>query len=56
MEYISRITLAIYEMEQTRLGSHSAAARRLGMKRTTLYDLVKKARQGIAKSTTAPNR
>src|SRR5262249_41556157 len=56
MEYIGRITLAIYEMERTRLGSHSAAARRFGMKRTTLYDLVEKARRHVAKPTTAPNR
>jgi DNA-binding NtrC family response regulator len=49
MEYIGRITLAIYETERTRLGSHSAAARRLGMKRTTLYDWVEKARQNVAR-------
>jgi DNA-binding NtrC family response regulator len=49
MEYIGRITLAIYETERTRLGSHSAAARRLGMKRTTLYDWLKWARQYVTK-------
>ncbi len=49
MEYIGRITLAIYETERTRLGSHSAAARRLGMKRTTLYDWLKWARQYVIK-------
>jgi DNA-binding NtrC family response regulator len=49
MEYIGRITLAIYETERTRLGSHSGAARRLGMKRTTLYDWLKWARQYVTK-------
>jgi len=49
MEYIGRITLAIYKTERTRLGSHSAAARRLGMKRTTLYDWLKWARQYVTK-------
>jgi transposase-like protein len=55
-EYICQVTLAIYDTESTRLGSHSAAARRLGMKRTALYDWVEKARRHVAKSTTALNR
>jgi hypothetical protein len=38
IEYICRVLLAVYEIERTRLGSHSAAAHRLGMNRTTLYD------------------
>ncbi|HKQ77415.1 MAG TPA: hypothetical protein VJ810_27195 [Blastocatellia bacterium] len=36
--YICRAVLAVYEMERAHLGSHSAAAHRLGMNRTTLYD------------------
>jgi len=38
MEYIYRMVLAVYEQERAHLGSHSAAAHRLGMRRNTLYD------------------
>jgi DNA-binding NtrC family response regulator len=48
-EYICRGVLAVYEMERTFLGSHSAAARRLGMNRTTLYDWLEWARQHVTK-------
>jgi transcriptional regulator with GAF, ATPase, and Fis domain len=44
-EYICRGVLAVYEMERAFLGSHSAAARRLGMNRTTLYDWLEWARR-----------
>jgi len=43
-EYLCRATLTIYERERTRLGSHSAAAHRLGINRTTLYDWLEWAR------------
>jgi transcriptional regulator with GAF, ATPase, and Fis domain len=48
-EYICRGVLAVYEMERAFLGSHSAAARRLGMNRTTLYDWLEWARRHTAK-------
>jgi two-component system nitrogen regulation response regulator GlnG len=48
-EYICRAVLAVYEMERAFLGSHSAAARRLGMNRTTLYDWMEWARQHVTK-------
>jgi DNA-binding NtrC family response regulator len=48
-EYICRGVLAVYEMERAFLGSHSAAARRLGMNRTTLYDWLEWARCHMAK-------
>jgi hypothetical protein len=44
-EYICRGVLAVYEMERAFLGNHSAAARRLGMNRTTLYDWLEWARR-----------
>jgi transcriptional regulator with PAS, ATPase and Fis domain len=37
-DYLCRVVMAIYERGQARLGSHSAAALRLGIRRTTLYD------------------
>jgi formate hydrogenlyase transcriptional activator len=49
IEYICRAVLAIYEMERTRLGSHSAAAHRLGIHRNTLYDWLEWARQHVTK-------
>jgi DNA-binding NtrC family response regulator len=48
-EYICRGVMAIYERERFRLGSHSAAAQRLGINRTTLYDWLERARQHITK-------
>ena len=48
-EYICRGVLAVYGMERAFLGSHSAAARRLGMNRTTLYDWLEWARRHRAK-------
>ena len=48
-EYICRAVLAVYEMERANVGSHSAAARRLGMKRTTLYDRLERARRYVTK-------
>ena len=48
-EYICRGVLAVYEMERAFLGSHSAAARRLGMNRTTLYDWLEWARRHMTK-------
>jgi hypothetical protein len=48
-EYICRAVLAAYEMERANVGSHSAAARRLGMKRTTLYDRLERARRYVTK-------
>jgi DNA-binding NtrC family response regulator len=54
-EYMCRVVMAIYERERFRLGSHSAAAQRLGINRTTLYDWLERARRQVAKSTTAPN-
>jgi transposase-like protein len=41
--------MAIYERERARLGSHSAAAHRLGVHRTTLYDWLERARQNLTK-------
>jgi transcriptional regulator with GAF, ATPase, and Fis domain len=55
-EYICRGVLAVYEMERAFLGSHSAAARRLGMNRTTLYDWLEWARQHAIESTKSPKR
>jgi len=43
--YISRAALAVYEMERADLGSHSAAAHRLGMHRNALYDWLEWARR-----------
>jgi transcriptional regulator with GAF, ATPase, and Fis domain len=48
-EYICRGVMAIYEREKFRLGSHSAAAQRLGLNRTTLYDWLERARQHVTK-------
>jgi transcriptional regulator with GAF, ATPase, and Fis domain len=48
-EYICRGVMAIYERERFRLGSHSAAAQRLGINRTTLYDWLERARQHVTK-------
>jgi DNA-binding NtrC family response regulator len=48
-EYMCRVVMAIYERERFRLGSHSAAAQRLGINRTTLYDWLERARQHITK-------
>jgi DNA-binding NtrC family response regulator len=48
-EYMCRVVMAIYERERFRLGSHSAAAHRLGINRTTLYDWLERARQHITK-------
>jgi DNA-binding NtrC family response regulator len=48
-EYMCRVVMAIYERERFRLGSHSAAAQRLGINRTTLYDWLERARQRITK-------
>jgi DNA-binding NtrC family response regulator len=50
-EYMCRVVMAAYERERFRLGSHSAAAQRLGIKRTTLYDRLEWARRQVAKST-----
>jgi hypothetical protein len=49
MDYICQGVLAVYEMERTHMGSHSAAAHRLGMNRTTLYDWLEWAREHITK-------
>jgi hypothetical protein len=49
IEYIGRTVLAVYERERAQLGSHSATARRLGMKRTTLSDWLERARRYITK-------
>ena len=49
IEYIGRAVLAVYEKERAKLGSHSAAARRLGMKRETLSDWLEWARRHITK-------
>jgi len=38
--WVSREALAAYERERARVGCHSAAARRLGMHRSTLTDWV----------------
>jgi DNA-binding NtrC family response regulator len=56
VDYRYRGVLAIYEMERAHMGSHSAAAHRLGMNRTTLYDWLRWARRHCAKSKTIPNR
>jgi transcriptional regulator with PAS, ATPase and Fis domain len=48
-EYLCRATLTIYERERTRLGSHSAAAHRLGIHRTTLYDWLEWARHHMTR-------
>ena len=48
-EYICRGVLEVYEMERAFLGSHAAAARRMGMNRTTLYDWLEWARRHITK-------
>ncbi len=48
-EYIGRAVLSVYEMERANLGNHSAAANRLGMNRTTLYDWLEWARRHITK-------
>jgi len=48
-EYICRAVLAVYEVERARSGNHSAAAYRLGMCRTTLYDWLEWARQHVTK-------
>ena len=45
MEYIYRMVLAVYEQERAHLGSHSAVAHRLGMRRNTLYDWLEWARE-----------
>jgi len=47
-DYLCRGALAIYERERAHLGSHSAAAHRLGMHRNTLYDWLEWARQHAA--------
>jgi len=49
MDYICRGVLAVYEMERSHLGSHSATAHRLGMNRNTLYDWLEWARQDVTK-------
>jgi DNA-binding NtrC family response regulator len=49
MEYIYRMALAVYEQERAHLGSHSAVAHRLGMRRNTLYDWLEWARQHMTK-------
>src|SRR6266508_7027324 len=46
---LCQVVMAIYEREQARLGSHSAAALRLGIRRTTLYDWLEWARQHMTK-------
>jgi DNA-binding NtrC family response regulator len=55
-EYMGRVVMAIYERERARLGSHSAVALRLGMRRTSLYDLVGRSQRQIVKSTMSPKR
>jgi DNA-binding NtrC family response regulator len=55
-DYLCRGLLTVYEQERAHLGSHSAAAHRLGLHRNTLYDWLERARRHGAKSTTAPNR
>jgi transcriptional regulator with GAF, ATPase, and Fis domain len=49
IDYICRGVLTAYERERTHLGSHSATAHRLGMKRTTLYDWLEWAREHVTK-------
>jgi transcriptional regulator with PAS, ATPase and Fis domain len=48
-EYICRAVLAVYEMERAHLGSHSAAASRMGMNSTTLYNWLDWTRQHVTK-------
>jgi len=48
-EFLCRFVLAIYEIERARLGSHTAVAQQLKMKRTTLYDWLAWARQNGTK-------
>jgi DNA-binding NtrC family response regulator len=48
-DYLCRGVLAIYERERVYLGSHSAAAHRLGMHRNTLYDWLEWAREHVTK-------
>jgi transcriptional regulator with GAF, ATPase, and Fis domain len=48
-DYLCRGVLAIYERERANLGSHSAAAHRLGMHRNTLYDWLEWAREHATK-------
>ena len=48
-DYLCRGVLAIYERERAHLGSHSAAAHRLGMHRNTLYDWLGWAREHVTK-------
>ena len=48
-DYLCRGALAIYERERANLGSHSAAAHRLGMRRNTLYDWLEWARDHVTK-------
>jgi DNA-binding NtrC family response regulator len=45
INYICRGVLVVYERERAHLGSHSAAADRLGMHRNTLYNWLEWARQ-----------
>jgi len=49
-EFVGRIVLEIYGRELSQSGSHSAAARQLGMKRTTLYDWLEWARMIVTKA------
>jgi DNA-binding NtrC family response regulator len=49
IDYICRGVLAVYDRERACLGSHSAAADRLGMHRNTLYDWLEWARQHVTK-------
>jgi transcriptional regulator with GAF, ATPase, and Fis domain len=51
MDYIYRGVLAVYEMERAHLGSHPAAAHRLGMHRNTPYDWLEWARQHVTRGT-----
>ncbi|MGH9768969.1 MAG: hypothetical protein ACREAB_16185 [Blastocatellia bacterium] len=55
-EWVCRGVLAAYERERSRVGSHSAAGRRLRTHRNTLTGWLAWAREHGAKSTTAPNR
>ena len=48
-DYLCRGVLTIYERERAHLGSHSAAAHRLGMHRNTLYDWLEWAREHVTK-------
>ena len=49
VDYICRVMLAVYEIERSHLGSHSATAHRLGMNRNTLYDWLEWAQQHTTK-------